>query len=67
MYHEINVALNGTHLFATHERSIVSMDDLARVTNIFLKKFPESEGFSISVYTITQMTKPLDVEMLKYR
>lgn len=67
MHYEINVSLNDTHLFATHERSVVSTDDLARVIDIFLKKFPESEGFNISVHTITQMTYPLDVEMLKYR
>ena len=31
MYYEINVSLNGSHFFATHERSINCKDQLKRV------------------------------------
>ena len=49
MYYEINVALNGKHLFATHERSIRSEGELKRVLAILVEKFPESEEYSVSV------------------
>jgi len=49
MHYEINIALNGKHLFATHERSMYSMAELKRVFNILDTKFPEEEGYSLSV------------------
>lgn len=57
--YEINVALNGTHFFATHERSLVSMRDLTKVLPIFRLKFPESEGYTISVFKITTSSEQL--------
>ena len=50
-YYEINVAKNGQHLFATAERSIPSYDikKFEEVYTLFCKKFPESEGYEISV------------------
>lgn len=49
MYYEINVALNGKHFFATAKRSITSTHTLKAVYSVLKEKFPESEGFSISV------------------
>jgi hypothetical protein len=49
MYFEINVALNGKHYFATSERSIRSSKKAAEVVADFEKRFPENEGFSISL------------------
>ena len=49
MYYEINVALNGKHFFATAKRSITSISTLKAVYSVLKEKFPESEGFSISV------------------
>lgn len=54
MGYEINVSLNGKHLFATHERSITYTWDLERVLPIFLEKFPESEGYEV---TVTEWSK----------
>lgn len=48
MHYEINVALNGSHLFATHERSIVDKEKLEELKKLFKEKFPESEGYSLS-------------------
>jgi hypothetical protein len=59
MSYEINVAmLQGTlgwdgkpvynHLFATHDRSIVSRRELRRVLEVFLEKFPGPQ-FLLSV------------------
>jgi hypothetical protein len=47
MHYEINISLNGTHLFATHERSIRDKFDLEVVAKILLDKFPISEGFKV--------------------
>jgi len=52
MYFEINVALNGRHFFATAERSITDIDTCHKVYNLFKKKFPEIEGYSIEVTKI---------------
>ena len=49
MYYEINVSLNGKHLFATAERSISNRWELDKVYHIFKEKFPESEGYEMSV------------------
>lgn len=49
MQFEINVSLNGKHLFATAERSLVTMRELEKCFEIFQKKFPESEGYELSL------------------
>jgi hypothetical protein len=49
---EINVSLNGQHLFATADRSCVGTHELKRVLPLIIKKFPKSEGFEISVQKV---------------
>lgn len=49
MNYEINVSLNGRHFFATHERSITNSSELKKVFKVFVEKFPESDGYKISV------------------
>lgn len=49
MYYEINIALNNKHFFATAERSITNEIKLKEVYNVLKEKFPESEGYTISV------------------
>lgn len=49
MYYEINVSLNGSHFFATHERSITTRTKLKQVYESLLKAFPQSEGYEISI------------------
>lgn len=48
MYYEINVSLNGTHFFATAERSITDKTKLKIVHRELTQRFPESDGFSIT-------------------
>lgn len=48
MYYEINIALNGSHLFATAERSIRDEEKLFTVLKLLDKKFPAEEGYKIS-------------------
>lgn len=49
MHYEINVALNGSHFFATADRSFQSEHSLKAAIKLFKKKFPVSEGYSILV------------------
>ena len=49
MYYEINVSLNGHHFFATAERSITSIYELKKVYPVIRAKFPETEGYEITV------------------
>lgn len=56
MTYEINVSLDGTHLFATHKRSVDSLRQLKRVYPVIMDKFPECEGYEVTV-SICQKTK----------
>lgn len=49
MYYEINVAFHGQHFFATAERSLKSEHEAKQVYKAIKEKFPESEGYEISV------------------
>lgn len=49
MHYEINVSLNGAHLFATAPRSCTDESDARRVYAELDKRFPVEEGFSITV------------------
>lgn len=49
MYYEINVTLNGKHLFATAERSCTNRVALEAVYNELRARFPAAEGFDLRV------------------
>lgn len=49
MYYEINVALNGRHFFATHERSLTTWNKAKEVWDAFVEKFPRSEGYEVTM------------------
>lgn len=61
-YYEINVSLNGRHLFATDKRSITSERALKEVYEVFKKKFPMEEGFDILVSYWETVGKPVNME-----
>lgn len=48
MKYEINVALNGRHLFATAHRSLTDPQTAALVMTLFREKFPEIDGYSVT-------------------
>lgn len=50
MHYEFNISLNGSHLFATHERSVTDSDKATKVRDILTEKFPESEGYKVSLH-----------------
>lgn len=47
-HYEINVALNGRHFFATHQRSCITRNDYKDVVREIRKRFPESDGFKVT-------------------
>ena len=47
-YYEINVALNGYHLFATDPRSCQDIHAFRMALKIIREKFPESEGYKVT-------------------
>lgn len=49
MHYEINVSLNGRHFFATHDRSLNDWNKAKMAWDVFVEKFPESEGYKLTM------------------
>ncbi len=49
MYYEINISKVEGHLFATAPRSITDSKTCKTMLKLFIDKFPESEGYKISL------------------
>ena len=47
-YFDVNVSLNGSHLFATHPRSAKTQVEADKIITLFREKFPECEGYEVS-------------------
>lgn len=62
MYYEINVSLNGKHLFATAERSITDINKANMVYKLFVEKFPEEDGYKINVTKWDKVGKFVEME-----
>ena len=62
MYYEINVSYNGRHLFATAERSITTEQKAKEMYRLFLKNFPESEGYNINVTRWNKSGTPIEFD-----
>lgn len=60
-HYTINVALNGRHYFATAEHSITTEDRCITIAQEIQKRFPVSEGFSISVSFNPQRESFIDI------
>lgn len=59
MGYEINVAKDGIHYFATHERSIGhDKKKLEELYKKFLEMFPESEGYQININDVQKIVIP---------
>lgn len=60
MWYEINVSKGGRHYFATHKRSISTIEKATAIRDRLKLAMPEEEGFR---YTITQwQTTGVEVE-----
>lgn len=62
MYYEITVSVNGRHLFATAERSVIADWQLNIIYDIFTRKFPIEEGYKISVTKWEKTGKFIEME-----
>ena len=51
MWYEINVSKKGVHYFATHERSISTLEKAIEIIDLLKKSMPEEKGF---IFTISQ-------------
>jgi hypothetical protein len=61
MYYEINVSVNGQHLFATHKRSLTVEYKMKELLLLFSNKFPATEGYNINVKYCEEAAEILDV------
>lgn len=48
-YYRINVTRNGRYLFATEQGGLTYGETAKEIFKLFKEKFPESEGYKISV------------------
>lgn len=48
-YYRICVSQNGRCLFATEQGQITTQDDAMKIYNLFLDRFPTSEGYHVEV------------------
>ena len=75
MWYEINVSQqvkrglisfggHRQHMFATAERSITTLAQCAQVYGVLKEKFPESEGYQITVSEWRKTGKDIDVSEL---
>ena len=62
MYYEINVSKNGRHFFVTAERSITTLTQAEGLYMVFKEKFPESEGYKISVTHWENIGRTINME-----
>mgnify|MGYP003136842270 CR=1 FL=1 len=60
MFYTINVALNGRHYFGTSEHSLRALGDAQSLAQHFVKLFPESEGYSITLYESHHSSKAIE-------
>jgi hypothetical protein len=63
MQFEINVSLNGKHMFATHRRSCTSRDQVRHLFGLFQVKFPEADGYRISVTQFDEAGRFIEDEL----
>lgn len=64
MHYEINVSESGRHLFATHARSIPSVEECKRVLEEIVKRFPESDGFKVTVTKYMNNGQEIDPKVI---
>lgn len=60
-YFELNVSLDGKHLFATAPRSATTEHEHREIMKHFRDKFPVNEGFAINstYYKVERITVPV--------
>lgn len=64
MMYEINVSKDGWHFFATSERSLRNDSELIAVYPIIAEKFPEAEGYHVSVTRHYEYDTDVDINRI---
>lgn len=49
MYYDINISIDGKHLFAVSERSAKTYREMILLKELFMEKFPVEEGYVITI------------------
>lgn len=62
MHYEINVAKDGLHYFATHDRSLRDEEHAKGVYEMFKKVFPQGKGFEVTVHFVTISSRQVSFE-----
>lgn len=62
MWYEINISLNGKHFFATDKRSITNDNELKKVYDVLIKKFPKSENYELLITKNECVGKIIDMD-----
>lgn len=66
MYYEILVTKHGHHLFATAERSAQYASKAKMLYNEIKSRFPEDEGYSITITRWEKRGEPINPEVLPW-
>ena len=64
LWYEINVAFEGSHFFATHERSIDRQEVACNLLKVFRRKFKAEDGYSITVKRYSTVGCDVTTELL---
>lgn len=61
MSYVLNVTHNGTRLFSTSRGSCKSDDQCINLINVFRDRFPVSEGYEVTIFSIVSEATQLDI------
>ena len=61
MYYQFNVSRNGVHLFTTGENTATTQDRAEKLAIMFRAKFPESEGYKVTVRYVRTTLEHTDI------
>lgn len=59
MYYEINVAHHGKSLFATHERSAITLQQANILYEEIARRFPKAEGYEVTMVRYDLVGTPI--------
>lgn len=62
--YEINISKNGIHFFATQSNSAKTLNELKNILQVFKNKFPEKEGYKITVLENVNYFKIITEEVI---
>lgn len=60
MYYEVNIAKGGKHFFATHKRSITTVQELKNVYSELSKVFNPDNGYTMMITLYSTRGEPID-------